>query len=232
MAKPDFLWEAALAHKNAALAWDALAQREMAAAKAAMARVPGKAPPLALGPPAPPPPRALQDKPGPPEPLAPGAVCKATLKARLQAPKAPVQAKALPAVAAAAVQAEKPKKTGRRSSHVRTRPPEEYSYETSQYYTSSESDQPAELAAGAVAQGGLEPDPCVGPAAEFSAKPRPEEAREGQGREKEYGWGSRFVADGRGFREVRISTLRERQPKKPRVRRTRKRRSSPHRRRK
>ena len=143
MAKPDFLWEAALAHKSAALAWDALAQREMAAAKAAMARVPGKAPPLALGPPAPPPPRALQDKPGPPEPLAPGAVCKATLKARLQAPKAPVQAKAMPAVAAAAAQAEKHKKTGRKSSHVRARPPEEYSYETSQYYTSSESDEPA-----------------------------------------------------------------------------------------
>ena len=53
--------EAALAHKSAALAWDALAQRELAAATAALVRLPGKAPPLALGPPAHPPPKALQD---------------------------------------------------------------------------------------------------------------------------------------------------------------------------
>ena len=240
MPKPDFLWEAALAHRSAAQAWEALERREAAAAAAALVKLPGKAPPLALGPPAPPPPKALQDAQGPPEPLAPGAVCKAnpkaSLKARLLVPKAPVQAHAMPAAAAVVAQAEKPKKVGRKSSHVRKRPPEEYSYDTSQYYTSSESNEPAEPAAGAAAEGGLEPGPGVGPAAEFSAKPKPKGAGESQRRDmvplQEQGWGRRFVADGRGFRDVRISTLRERQPKKPRVRRTRKRRSSPHRRRK
>ena len=237
MPKQDFLWEAALAHRSAALAWDALVQREAAAAAAAavLVRRPAKAPPLALGPPAPPPPpKALQDLQGPLEPLAAGAVFKAYLKPRVP-PKAPVQASEMPAIAAVAAQAEAPKavrrKIGRKSSHVRKRPPEEYSYDTSQYYT-SESDEPAEPAAGAVAEGSLDPGPGVGPVAELSAKPGPGEAHAGREREKEYGWGSRYVADGRGFRDVRLSTLRERQPKKPRVRRTRKRRSSPHRRRK
>ena len=152
---PDFLVEAALAHASAAKVWEALAERERLAAAAnqalaeqgvvanlalaegarAMAKValppparlvkaaaPGPVPPVPLGAP---PPLAVGDSPL--EPLAPGAVCKAALKARLQAPKAPVQAQAMPAVAAAAAQAEKHKKTGRKSSHVRARPPEEYS---------------------------------------------------------------------------------------------------------
>ena len=241
MPKQDFLWEAALAHRSAALAWDALVQREAAAAAAALPRVPGKTRTPALGPPAlPPPPKALQDLRGPPEAPVPGAVGKANLSARLSVPKAPVQAKAMPAVAAAAAQAnaaqaqpqaQKPKKSGRKSSHVRKRAPSEYDYETSVYYT-SESEAPAEPAAGAAAEGSMEPGTVAEPAAELSAKPKPEEARAGPEREKEYGRGSRHAADGRGLRGVRISTRRERQPEKPRVRRTRKRRSSPHRRRK
>ncbi len=82
MPKPDFRWVAGLAHGSAALAWDALAQRGAAAAAAALVRLPGKAPPLALGPLARPPPKALQDLLGPPEPLAPaeGAAAEGSLE--------------------------------------------------------------------------------------------------------------------------------------------------------
>ena len=160
---PDCLWEAALAHSSAAKTWEALAERERlavaanqalaerelaanralvegerAAAQVALASPARlvKAAALRLGPPAPkgaPPP--LAGGVAPPEPLAPGAVCKATLKPRAQ-PKAPVQAPGVPA----------PKKVGRRSSHVRTRAPSEYEHDTSVYYT-SESETSEELAA-------------------------------------------------------------------------------------
>ena len=67
--------------------------------------------------------------------------------------------------------------------------------------------EPLAPAAGAAAEGSLERDPGVGPVAELSAKPRPEGACESRRREKEDGRGNRFEADGRGFREVRISAL-------------------------
>ena len=230
---PDFLVEAARAHASAAKVWEALAERERLAAAAnqalaeqgvvanlalaegarAMAKValppparlvkaaaPGPVPPLPLGAP---PPLAVGDSPL--EPLAPGAVRKASLAPRAK-PKAPVQ---MPGIAA-------PKKVGRKSSHVRTRAPSEYEYETSVYYT-SESEAPKELA---VAKKKAQGQALAGP----PAKPRP--AVRGSQPRKEL---EEAVAPGR-----RLEPQHEPQqgPKKARVRRTQLRRSSPHRRRK
>ena len=85
------------------------------------------------------------------------------------------------------------------------------------------------------AEEGGEQIPGAAAAAEETAQPEAGTAHGSQPKPKEEdGWGRKYTCkDGRyGFQSVRKSTLREREPKRPRVRRTRKRRSSPHRRRK
>ena len=155
-AKPDYLMEAARAHASAAKVWEALVERDRLLSASSKASEGARAAARAVGGPAarlvkaaalralPPVPKALalEGVPPPPpaakapaeEPLAPAAVRKSALPQAK--PKAPVQAAAAPA----------PKRTGRKSTRVRTRPPSEYEYETSVYYT-SESEEPAGAAA-------------------------------------------------------------------------------------
>ena len=165
----DFLWEAALAHRTAvaaaraeASAWEALALREQRGA------APGKAAPVAAQPAAPrrpkvaavpqgvpgpavllvaraavaaaepagPPPRAEQAEPFETVLGAVGksaAMAKAPPKAEAKAPRQAVPLEPRPEL-------KKKEKKGRKSSHVRTGPRDEYSYYTSEYYASSSGD--------------------------------------------------------------------------------------------
>ena len=273
----DFLWEAALAHRTAvaaaraeASAWEALALREQRGA------APGKAAPVAAQPAAPrrpkvaavpqgvpgpavllvaraavaaaepagPPPRAEQAEPFETVLGAVGksaAMAKAPPKAEAKAPRQAVPLEPRP---------ELKKKKGRKSSHVRTRPRDDYSYYTSEYYTSSSGD-PKDRKSPRVPPGSpLEPEkPGTALPAGAGAEREPEAAlpvgeglklaaelvRAARGSSQgpqDSGWGHRWVCkDGKyGTVSVRRSTLRERGA--PPAPRGRVRRSSPHRRRK